>query len=79
MLATDHESKYWILDSSFDDEQDEYSAAYSVYFAGKQLEQANAAFDLHAKGDKGEAVGTVSIAHLEFDPTKRLQFVSRSA
>lgn len=75
MLAADPESRYWILDSSFDDEQDEYSAAYSVYFAGRQLEQANAAFDFHAKGDKREVRGTVPITHLKFDPTKRLQFV----
>lgn len=75
ILATDQESRFWILDSDFDDEQDEYSANYNVYFVGHEPEQARAAFELHANGTKGSAVGVVHNTQLEFDPTKRQKFL----
>lgn len=72
-MVTDQESQYWIFDSSFDDDRDEYSMAYSVYFVGNQSEQASTAFDLHAKGKKGNEIGSLPIAAIEFDLTKRRQ------
>ncbi|MDR6841007.1 hypothetical protein [Pseudoxanthomonas sacheonensis] len=75
ILATDQESKFWILDCGFDDELDDYSANYDVYFVGRELEQARAACELHAKGTKGSAVGVVHNTQLEFDPTKRQKFL----
>jgi hypothetical protein len=75
ILAADQESRFWILDSDFDDEQDEYSANYNVYFVGHDPEQARAAFELHAKGTKEVMVRVVHNTQLEFDPTKRKQFL----
>jgi hypothetical protein len=73
-LAVDQESSFWILDSEFDDERDEYSAGYNVYFVGHEPSQARAAFELHAKGAKGVVAGVLLNTQLEFDSTKRRQF-----
>lgn len=75
ILATDQESRFWILDCGFDDELDDYSANYGVYFVGHEPEQARAAFELHAMGTKGSAVGVVHNTQLEFDPTRRQKFL----
>lgn len=75
ILAADQESRFWILDSDFNDEQDEYSANYNVYFVGHDPGQARAAFELHAKGTKGAVAGVLNNTQLEFDPTKRQQFL----
>jgi hypothetical protein len=72
IFIADEDLRYWILDNSFDDELDDYSSIYSVYFAGSQPEQAYAAFELHAGGEKGGVVEVVPTSHLKFDPTKRL-------
>jgi hypothetical protein len=74
-LAVDQESSFWILDSEFDDARDEYSADYNVYFVGHESSQANAAFELHAKGAKGAVTGVLHSTQLEFDSTKRRQFL----
>lgn len=75
ILAADQESRFWILDSDFDDERDEYSANYNVYFVGNEPGQARAAFELHAMGTKGTVAGVLHNTQLEFDPTKRQKFL----
>lgn len=70
-LVANRESKFWILDSDFDDEQDEYSDNYKVYFLGNDSSHAMEAFDLHAKGARGGVVGVVPAFQIEFDATRR--------
>ena len=75
ILAADQDSRFWILDGGFDDELDDYSANYDVYFVGHEPEQARVAFELHAKGNKGSVVGVVHNTQLEFDPTRRQKLI----
>lgn len=74
LLAVDKASNYWIFDCAFDDKSDDYPPNYNIYFAAKELEEAQEAISLYLEGAKLPLVGVAPIGALEFDQTKRCAF-----
>lgn len=74
ILATDCDSRFWLLLSAFDDARDDYAPDYTILYAGRDLAAARAAFG-HWCADQptglGAAVAQHPVAHVEFDPTLR--------
>ena len=82
ILATDYESRFWLLDCPFDDEIDDYKSDYRIYFAGRDLHKARETLERHGKSestDLAEPIGRHPVEHVNFDETlrNRLKLVVR--
>ena len=74
ILATDYESRFWLLDNAFDDELDDYAPDFVVYYAGRDLRAADEALDRLGKGDSTGLAAPIArhpVAHVNFDETRR--------
>lgn len=71
ILASDRDQRFWVLDSTFNEDQDEYSTSYSIYFAGNDLDQARAKLECLAQGGSSDASQVLPISSFEFDGTNR--------
>ena len=80
ILATDERARLWIFESKFDDELDDYSSDYVIYFAGWEDEAAQSAFARYA--DTGVppdgGASNVPVKLVEFDQTRRHKFLLRT-
>jgi hypothetical protein len=74
ILGVDEKSRYWIFDCEFNDDLDEYGNRYVVYPAEVTEDSIKSIFDLHVKGDRGDADGVITVAAMEFDPSRRQNF-----
>ena len=74
LLAVDEASNYWIFDCAFDDKSDNYPPNYNIYFAAKELKEAQESIALYMEEAKLPLAGVVPIGALEFDQTKRCAF-----
>jgi hypothetical protein len=79
ILARDGVAGYWILDSSFDDERDDYAADYLLMFAGTDDVAARELYEQIAKGGRGEIAGSHPVALTSFDPTRRRELMLQFA
>ncbi|MFQ6310214.1 hypothetical protein [Lysobacter capsici] len=70
VLAGDQEDGFWLLDSRFDDDADEYPSFFRVKFVGNEPGVARAVFDTGAIGDVA-AAEVIAVDELQFDPTVR--------
>lgn len=71
VLAQDGKSGFWIFDSSFNDDLDEYVESYEIYFSGFDINLAKKSFEEHARGERGKVVNVVLVSSCQFDLTKR--------
>jgi len=74
ILAVDQASRYWIFDSTFDDELDEYSSYYNVYSVNYDSKDAEKAIAFHSEGIKGAIESVVPVDSIRFDLSKRRTF-----
>ena len=71
ILATDQNVKFWILDSPFDDDTDEYSQNYTIFFVGHDLTTSRRALELWSSHPTERSVGTIAVDRVRFDDTRR--------
>jgi hypothetical protein len=71
ILAKDVESNYWILDSDFDYELDNYDPDFCIFSAGSDLAFAEKTYESQAKDRKLEPLLRVPVKSVQFDPTLR--------
>lgn len=74
VLAMGEGPAFWILDSPFDDQMDEYRSDYAVCYAGRDAAAAAMAFERHGSGDAGDCVEMLALSRFEFDPGRRSTF-----
>ena len=74
ILAKDQGGAFWILDSIFDDEVDDYQDHFTLFFASQELVQAQRLFSEHCEGRFGLPSFDLPVSRLLFDPTKRASF-----
>jgi hypothetical protein len=74
ILAKTVGSGFWILESAFDDETDDFADCYRIYNAGEDEAGARACFERHLQGMVGALVGEIPVARLLFDDTQRAAF-----
>ncbi|TCV94697.1 hypothetical protein EC912_103182 [Luteibacter rhizovicinus] len=80
ILAVDSIGKFWIFDSKFDNERDDYSPVYIVYPAGDERDGAQRIFTHIADGSAvpGEYTTRALVNTVEFDQTRRQQLLIKS-
>jgi hypothetical protein len=80
ILAVDKAEKYWIFDSKFDNDIDDYSLEYVVHFAGQKLQEAQSVFKRCADVARisDDDATSVPVQLVEFDQTRRRQLLLRS-
>ena len=61
----------YLFDSLFDHERDDYQPRYSVYRLPRELSERIASISWTDLGHHGELIGSVEVAHVEFDVTRR--------
>lgn len=74
ILATDYESRFWVLDCPFDDGLDNYVADYTVHYAGRDLGRAHEALERFGTGADhglGAAIAHHPVGHVNFDEKLR--------
>lgn len=74
ILATDYESRFWLLDNAFDDDLDDFVPDYIVHFVGRDLRTAHDALERRGRGESAglaAPIGRHPVAHVDFDPTLR--------
>lgn len=71
-LLLQHLSRWYLLDSAFDDELDEYEESYTVYLlkGGDWADHAKQA-DWNGFCEQGKKVGSIKIEEVSFDSTRR--------
>ncbi|WP_313460001.1 hypothetical protein [Stenotrophomonas sp.] len=75
ILALDQGGAFWIFDSVFNDEIDDYEDHFTLYLAGQEPDQAKALFAQHCEGSYGQALLDLPVTEVLFDATKRASFV----
>ena len=75
ILASDLDARFWILDCPFDDEADEYSKTYSVFFVGHDLLESKRLLESWPNHPRGHGVGSVEVDRVRFDSTRRAEFI----
>lgn len=71
ILATDSDGGFWVLDSHFDDDADEYSPVYKVFFVGDDLCAAKQALESWPNRSTGLGIGAIAVDRVRFDDTRR--------
>lgn len=75
ILAGDQDARFWILDSPFDDNTDEYSENYSIFFVGHDLLESQRLLESWPSQPGGLNVGSIAVARVRFDDTRRREFM----
>lgn len=75
ILASEQGAGFWIFDSPFDDEADEYSQTYSVFFVGHDLLESKRLLETWSNHPRGPAVGSIELDRVRFDGTRRAEFI----
>lgn len=75
-LAGNNDAGFWLLDSQFDDDADEYPPFFRAKFVGTELEAARAVFDTGTIGDVA-AAEVIALDEIQFDPTVRASVMRR--
>lgn len=78
-LAGSDAAGFWILESEFDDVEDEYSDTFLVYAAGRSFVEAAERFERHCQGDRRDSAGMIAVARVAFDATVRANFTIEEA
>lgn len=71
ILASDQDASFWVLDSPFDDDTDEYSPSYEIFFVGRDLFAAKQALELWSNRSTGLSIGAIAVDRVRFDDSRR--------
>jgi hypothetical protein len=79
ILASSSSTSFWIFDSGFEDDNDEYSSEYLVCFAGHEIGEAKRKFKQYAEDAnsrecvdlRASALMRLPVSGVRFDPSKR--------
>jgi hypothetical protein len=74
VLGRSDDGEFWILDSVFDAEDDDYQDWYGIYSAGSDEGEARANFERHAGGEVRVPGERLLIAAFVFDDSRRVKF-----
>ncbi|MBT2745193.1 MULTISPECIES: hypothetical protein [unclassified Lysobacter] len=77
LLAGGRDHGFWLLESRFDDDADEYSPFFRVKFVGNEPGAARAAFDAGSIAGEAAADELIAVRDIQFDPTVRARLLRR--
>jgi hypothetical protein len=70
-IVVEWRGQFYLLESLFDDQLDDFEPRYSVYMIPREAAQNVEGASWVGLHQLGEWVGAVDVAAVEFDPTKR--------
>jgi len=82
ILVTDYERRFWMLDCVFEEDRDEYSSEFKVYFVGEDLAIACDVLDRHGRGVENyeeKLIFRQPVKNIEFDPASRFRIILRDS